>query len=159
MNHIHPTATRPASAGRRRVAAAAVGAIALLAAGSPDAVHAGSSRTPLSIVADTSFTTPASPFESNLAGCASGTVENGGGGARFTPWGGTFIGEKLFTCAGGGAGFVVDLRARFGPDGSTGTWTIASAWGGLDGLKGSGSLTGTPIDDTTIQDAYTGTSR
>jgi hypothetical protein len=63
------------------------------------------------------------------------------------------------TCASGDAGFTIRLTARFGGGGSTGTWTLADAWGDLAGLKGSGSLVGIPTSDTSIDDIYTGTLR
>ena len=57
-----------------------------------------------------------------------------------------------------GAGFVLRLRASFGEGGSTGSWTVASGSGDLDGLKGSGSLVGIPTE-VGIDDVYTGTVR
>jgi hypothetical protein len=110
------------------------------------------------IVAHTQFE-GASAFESNIPGCTTGTVENGeNAAAHFTPWGGVFIGDKVFTCTGEDAGFVISLRARFGEGGSTGSWTVASGSGDLDGLKGSGSLVGIPTA-VGIDDVYTGTLR
>lgn len=114
---------------------------------------------PVSITAHTDFTFPASPFDSNLYGCATGTVVNGAGKTQFTPWGGLFIGTKTFTCTGGNAGFDISLNARFSGDGSTGTWVIADAWGDLAGMKGSGTLVGIPVGDTGIDDKYSGTAR
>jgi hypothetical protein len=112
------------------------------------------------ITAHTDFTTPdASTFESNLTGCEDGTVVTGPPRGSFTPWGGTFIGTKEFTCTGGESGFTIRLTARFGGGGSTGTWTLADAWGDLAGAKGSGSLVGIPTSDTSIDDIYTGTFR
>ena len=111
------------------------------------------------IVAHTDFTTEVSEFESNLPGCESGTVANGGGGPHFTPRGGAFAGEKIFECAGGDAGFTVLLTARFGGAGSTGRWTVADAWGNLEGMKGSGSLVGIPTSETSLDDIFTGTIR
>lgn len=113
----------------------------------------------MSIIAHTDFTVTASPFESNLTGCATGTVVNGAGKTQFTPWGGLFIGTKSFTCAGGNAGFDISLNARFSGNGSTGTWVIANAWGDLGGIRGSGTLVGIPVSDTAIDDMYSGTAR
>jgi hypothetical protein len=113
---------------------------------------------PVEITAYTDVEAEVSPFVSTLEMCEFGTVVNGNARAHFTPWGGTFIGDKEFTCDGENAGFTIRLKARFGPDGSTGTWTLASAWGDLEGLKGSGSLVGIP-SDTGIDDIYTGTVR
>lgn len=110
------------------------------------------------ITAFTEFGAPSSDFESNLPGCATGTVVDSSASAHFTPWGGSFVGTKVFTCAGGASSFTIRLRARFGEGGSTGTWTLASASGGLAGLKGSGSIVGDPTD-IGIDDYYTGTVR
>ena len=101
------------------------------------------SGSPVEIVAHTDFTSDVSEFDATLDGCESGTVVNGENAtAHFTPWGGVFNGDKEFTCAGGLSGFTLRLKARFGEDGSTGSWTVASGWGALDGLKGSGTLAG-----------------
>ncbi|HSB87067.1 MAG TPA: hypothetical protein VLD86_12190, partial [Ilumatobacteraceae bacterium] len=40
------------------------------------------------IVAHTALGPEPSDFDSNLQGCETGTVVDGGGGAHFTPWGG-----------------------------------------------------------------------
>lgn len=112
----------------------------------------------VAITAHTNFDAVASDFHSNLPGCATGTVVDSGASPHFTPWGGSFVGAKVFTCAGGESGFTIRLRARFGGGGSTGTWTLASATGDLAGLKGSGSLVGIP-SDIGIDDVYTGTVR
>ena len=115
---------------------------------------------PIEIVAHTSFLTEDSPFESTVPGCDSGTVANGDGTfATGTPWGGVFNGTKVFTCAGGDSGFTLRLRARFGGDGSTGTWTVVSGFGDYAGLKGSGSLVGIPVTDVQLDDIYTGSIR
>lgn len=112
----------------------------------------------VAITANTDFSAEASAFHSNLPGCATGTVVDVGASPHFTPWGGAFVGQKVFTCAGGESGFTIRLRARFGGGGSTGTWTLASASGDLAGLKGSGSLVGIPTE-IGIDDIYTGTVR
>jgi hypothetical protein len=113
---------------------------------------------PVDIVAHTVFTTQPSAFESSLAGCEAGSVIDGPGEVHSTPSGGVFNGDKLFTCVGGESGFTVRLKARFGANGSTGSWNVKDGWGDLDGLKGSGSLVGTPTD-AGIDDVYTGTVR
>jgi hypothetical protein len=97
-------------------------------------------------------------FTSNLEGCESGTADNGRFSSATTPWGGTFNGEKVFLCADGESGFVVQLNARFGEGGSTGTWTVVDSWGTLAGLRAGGRLVGTPTD-TGLDDTYTGTLR
>ena len=114
---------------------------------------------PVVIVAHTDFTVEASEFDSTLDGCESGTVINSSGGPHFTPKGGTYAGLKEFTCDDGESGFSIRLTARFGPNGSTGTWTLADGWGDFAGLKGSGSLVGIISSDTIIDDTYTGTVR
>ena len=70
-----------------------------------------------------------------------------------------FSGDKEFTCAGDLSGFTLRLKARFGEGGSTGSWTVVSGWGDLDGLKGSGSLVGIPVSDVAIDDIFTGSVR
>ncbi len=145
---------------RRSAAAVATGAALLFAAGTATPAVAVPSGTPVQIVAHTDFSSDVSPFDSSLDGCETGTVVNAENAtAHFTPWGGVFMGDKEFTCAGGLAGFTVRLKARFGGDGSTGSWTVVGGWGELAGLKGSGSLVGIPISDTQLDDVYTGTFR
>ena len=39
------------------------------------------------------------------------------------------------------------------------SWTVASGWGDLVGLKGSGTLTGIVVSDVLLDDIYTGTVR
>lgn len=159
MNHIARSTARMRRhhpRRRRRSATAAVAILPVLALATNAA--AAPVGTPVAIVAHTDFSSPESDFESTLAGCETGTVTDGPSGVRWTPWGGTFIGEKVFECDSGDAGFTIDLRARFGGDGSTGTWTIGSAWGTLADTKGSGSLVGLPTDQG-IDDLYTGTIR
>jgi len=108
----------------------------------------------------TSLDSEAAAFESSLVGCESGTVVNADSAqAHFTPWGGVFIGDKEFTCAGGLSGFTLRLKARFGGGGSTGSWTAVGGWGGLAGLKGSGSLVGISVSDIAIDDIYSGSVR
>jgi hypothetical protein len=108
----------------------------------------------------TTFEDPPEPdvFTSSIEGCTSGTVVDADADAAFTPWGGVFRGVKEFTCSGEESGFSVRLVARFGAGGSEGSWTVVSGWGGLSGLKGSGKLVGTPIQDG-IEDHYVGTLR
>jgi hypothetical protein len=144
----------------RKTAAVAAGAAFLFSAGVAAPAVAVPTGVPVHIVAHTSFESPAADFESSLVGCETGTVVNGDNAqAHFTPWGGVFIGDKEFTCDGGNAGFTLHLKARFGGDGSTGSWSVASGWGDLDGLKGSGSLVGVPVSDIAIDDIYTGSVR
>ena len=142
-----------------KAAAVAAGAVFLLSAGTAAPALAAAPGTPVLITAHTTFEDPNDFEASGLAGCEAGTVVNGDNAmAHFTPWGGVFMGDKVFTCDGDLAGFTVRLQARFGEDGSTGTWTVVSGWGDLEGLKGSGSLVGL-ITDEGIDDVYTGTVR
>ena len=140
---------------RAVVLVGAVAALASVTAATP--AHAAPGGFPVVVVAHTDFTTEVSAFDSNVPGCATGTVVNGDVHVSYTPWGGIFVGEKVFTCADGESGFTVSLKARFGPGGSTGTWNLADAWGAYDGVKGSGSLVGTPTSETVLDDVYTGT--
>jgi hypothetical protein len=66
-----------------------------------------------------------------------------------------FLGYKVFDC-GGESGFLVRLNARFGSDGSVGSWSIVDAWGTVAGLRGAGQLTGFPLDEGVILDVYDG---
>jgi hypothetical protein len=142
---------------RAVVVAGAVAALASVTAAAP--AQAARGGFPVEVVAHTDFTTEVSEFESNLSGCASGTVVNGDFHDSFTPWGGIFVGEKVFTCSEGDSGFTVSLKARFGPEGSTGTWNLVDAWGELAGVKGSGSLVGIIVSETLLDDVYTGIVR
>lgn len=92
-----------------------------------------------------------------IAGCETGVVSDGGAHVQFTPRPGIFAGFKVFECDGSDSGLVARLNARFGEGGSVGSWTIVDAWGSLAGLRGSGSLTGDPIDNG-ILDHYVGTT-
>ena len=151
------TAPRRVDMRRPGVVAGVVGAVASVAFSVP--ALAAPAGFPVEIVAHTDFTVEPNEFDSNLPGCATGTVVAGNGGSHFTPWGGTFVGTKIFTCAGGESGFTIRLTARFGSAGSTGTWTLKDTWGELAGVKGSGTLVGIPTSDTSIEDTYTGTVR
>ena len=119
------------------------------------------------IEAETSFSNPVAPFESDLDGCPEGTVENGRFTAPEARGLGTFSGIKEFTCGDvvNGVvtdpvgGFTVQLTAHFplGP-GSLGTWSVVSSWGSVDGLRANGSLVGVGSDEG-ILDVYDGTIR
>ena len=124
----------------------------------PAALEAAPTGFSVAIVAHTVFGPGPSEFESNIPGCATGTVADGGA-VRLTPWGGTYVGLKHFTCDGGDSGFDIRLKARFSGGGSSGTWTLADAWGDYTGVKGSGSLVGIPTTQTSIDDIYTGVVR
>ena len=145
---------------RSALAGFAAGAFVLTAATAGPAAAAPTGFS-VEITAHTDFTSPdSSEFDSSLTGCESGSVVNGDKvNGAFTPWGGTFVGHKLFTCEGGESGFTLALRARFGGGGSTGTWTVVSGFGDLEGVKGSGSLVGISTSQTSIDDIYTGTFR
>ena len=146
---------------RRNSASAALfaGAFVLAAAMAGPAIAAPTGFS-VQITAHTMIEGSSSTFESSLEGCESGVVANGDNAmAHFTPWGGSFTGNKEFTCEGGDSGFTIALRARFGGGGSTGSWTVVSGFGDFEGAKGSGSLVGVPISDVQIDDVYTGTFR
>jgi hypothetical protein len=144
----------------RTAAAVAAGAALLFSAGTAGPAVAVPSGSPVLIIAHTDFESDVSAFDAALDGCASGTVVNGENAtAHFTPWGGVFNGDKEFTCAGGLSGFTLRLKARFGEDGSTGSWTVASGWGALEGLKGSGTLTGIVTSEVILDDVYSGSVR
>lgn len=146
---------------RKSSVAVTVGAAALLlpfaAATSAQAAPQGQ---PVQIVAHTSLETEVSDFDASLEGCESGTVVNAADAiATFTPWGGVFVGDKEFTCDGEESGFTLRLKARFGGDGSTGSWTVVDGWGDFAGLKGSGTLVGIPVSEVQIDDVFTGSFR
>jgi hypothetical protein len=145
---------------RKSSFAVTVGAVALLAPlATVTAAQAAPHGLSVHIVAHTSFVSEVSDFESSIEGCEGGTVVDGPNAAHFTPWGGSFIGDKEFTCDGGESGFTLRLKARFGGGGSTGSWTVADGWGDLTGLKGSGSLVGVPVTEVLLDDVYTGLFR
>ena len=144
----------------RRTAAVAAGAALLFSAGTAVPAAAAPPGTPVLITAHTSLVNEVAEFDASLDGCESGTVVNGENAmAHFTPWGGVFNGDKEFTCADGLSGFTLRLKARFGGDGSTGTWNAVGGWGAFDGIKGSGSLVGIPQSDVQIDDVFTGLIR
>ncbi len=89
-----------------------------------------------------------------IPGCEEGLAYDAGAHFEITPGPGIFAGYKEFDC-GDGTGFVVRLNARFGADGSVGTWAIVDAWGDLAGVTGSGRLTGDPIVGGVV-DSYVG---
>jgi hypothetical protein len=68
---------------------------------------------------------------------------------------GVFVGLRDFQCADGG--LVIRLSAKFGDDGSTGTWSVADSYGNLAGTTGTGTLVGDPIAGGGIVDHYVGT--
>jgi hypothetical protein len=111
----------------------------------------------------TTFDDNPDAFTSSIPGCGTGLVTTSDDAkTRWTPWGGVFIGTKSFECDGDGdLGFSLQLRARFGGSGSTGTWTLVEAWGDFAGAKASGTLVGTPFPDPGqgITDVFTGTVR
>lgn len=141
-----------------KVGAAGAALGALLALGVVSPVNAAPVRFPVDVVVHTDFSAEVSQFEGNIPGCETGTVVNGDGGPHFTPWGGVFVGVKEFTCASGVGGFDVRLTARFSELGSTGTWTLIEGSGAFEGVKASGSLTGTNTD-IGVDDRYTGSAR
>jgi hypothetical protein len=73
-----------------------------------------------------------------------------------------FIGIRDFQCSDG-SGFVVRLTANVGVGpGTLGSWSIVDSYGALEGMRGSGKLTGTLFDTDGdgepdgIDDHYTG---
>lgn len=135
---------------------AALGVLLTVGAAAP--VSAAPVQFPVDVVVHTDFSADVSAFEGNIPGCETGTVVEGSGGSHFTPWGGTFVGIKEFTCDSGIGGFDVRLKARFGELGSTGSWTIVDASGAFEGVKASGSLIGT-YTEIGVDDRYTGSAR
>ena len=129
-------------------------ALMVLFAGS--GMVAAATRTAVTMDVPTTFDEIPDAFvATGIAGCATGVVFNGGVHVQFVPPFGVFAGYKIFLCDGSDSGMVVRLNARFADPGSVGTWAIVDAWGVLDGLRGSGSLTGDPIDNG-IFDHYAG---
>ena len=115
-------------------------------------------KLPVTATVHTTFDEGPHPFTSSVPGCPTGMVTNVPPSARFTPWGGVFRGVKSFECDSGTGGFAVRLVARFGENGSTGTWTLVEAWGDYAGAKGSGTLVGVPVEGG-IDDHYAGMVR
>ncbi|MCR8670701.1 hypothetical protein [Agrococcus sp. HG114] len=145
---------------RRWVAGAAAAALGtLMVAGGGAAATAAPVGFPVHVVVHTDFTSEVSEFESTIPGCETGTVVEGTSRTHFTWWGGVYVGIKEFTCDSGEGGFDVRLNARFGEFGSTGTWSVADAWGEFEGVHANGTLVGVPVSDTMIDDIYTGTAR
>lgn len=66
--------------------------------------------------------------------------------------------EKVFTCDDSSGDFVVQLRVKLFPDGTTtARWEITGGTGAYATLQGSGGLVGTPtIPGVSIEDVYTG---
>jgi len=115
--------------------------------------------TPVSITVTTTFDEIPDGFTADgLGECTEGLVETGPATVRFTRGPGIFAGYKVFDC-GDDTGFVLRLNARFGPDGSVGTWSVVAAWGDLAGMSGAGMLTGDPIEGGPVDgiiDTYEG---
>lgn len=131
---------------------------ALLVLGVMAAPAAGASRGSIAIDAPTTFDEIPDTFSaSGIPGCATGIVENGPVNFAFPPPHGIYAGYKVFFCDGSDSGFVLRLNARFGSEGSVGTWAVIRAWGDVAGMDGSGPLTGEPIDNG-ILDHYRGTA-
>jgi hypothetical protein len=111
---------------------------------------------PVSMTVTTTFDDLPDAFTAvGLPGCTEGLVEGGPAHLEFNRAVGIFAGFKVFNCAGTESGFVLRLNARFGPNGSVGTWSVVDAWGSLDGMTGAGGLTGDPIEGGII-DHYEG---
>ncbi|MET0886821.1 MAG: hypothetical protein ABWX92_10260, partial [Mycetocola sp.] len=96
----------------------------LLTVGAVTPVSAAPVKFPVDVVVHTEFGAEVSAFEGRIPGCETGTVTEGDSSTHYTPWGGSFVGIKEFTCDSGIGGFDVRLKARFGELGSTGSWNI-----------------------------------
>ena len=130
-----------------------VSAALLLIAAAP--VAAGT-RTAVTMTVTTIFDPAPDAFlATGIPECGTGLVSDGGAHVQFTPSPGVFAGFKVFDC-GGGTGFVLRLNARFGPNGSVGTWSVVDSWGEAAGMSGAGKLAGTPIGGGVL-DSYLGT--
>jgi hypothetical protein len=135
--------------------------VTALAVALPAATASAATRTAVHIT-DTRTFAGASSVTTDLAECPTATTTDLRVHVADVPDGGIFFGLRDFQCSDD-SGFVVRLTARFGAEGSTGTWSIVDAYGDLEGLHGSGTLEGVPIDEDGdgeaegIQDFYTGT--
>ena len=142
----------------RRLVASCMVAGLILASVAVVPVAAGS-RQAVTMTVTTIFGNDANDFSADGLGenCTWGLVHDGGAHVQFTPAQGIFGGYKVFDCQGGGEnGFVVRLNARFGGQGSVGSWAVVGAWGSLAGMWGAGKLAGDPINGGII-DHYRGT--
>lgn len=138
---------------KRAIGSAGLALVVLLVA---SGAVAAKTRTAVSMDVPTTFDAAPDLFlATGVAGCATGVVEDGGAHIQFTAGPGVFAGDKVFICDDSDSGMLLRLNARFGAGGSVGTWAIVDGWGVLNGLRGSGSLTGEPIDNG-IFDHYTG---
>lgn len=95
-------------------------------------------------------------FTSNIPGCPTGESFTLRGMAQFHGDGGVFRGTRMFVCDSGIGSVTANLSARFGEDGSVGTWSLVGGSGAFSGVHGAGKLVGTPVTDG-IRDDYTGT--
>ena len=118
---------------------------------------AAATREDVTIVVTTTFDGQPDTFTADgVLGCeAGGLVYEGPAHLQFAPRMGIYAGFKEFDC-GNDTGFVIRLNARFGSDGSTGTWTVVRSWGQVAGLHGAGKLSGEPFEGG-ITDTYVGT--
>ena len=113
-------------------------------------------RHEISIDAITTFDAEPDEFTATgIPGCPGGEVADGPAIVQFTPGPGVYAGFKEFSCKDSSGGFILRLNARFGPTGSTGTWTVVESWGDAAGMAGAGKLWGEPIEDG-ILDHYQG---
>lgn len=93
-------------------------------------------------------------FTSTIPGCPTGSSTTERAMVQLRP--GVFRGTRTFTCDSGIGSVTVNLSARFGDDGSVGTWAVTSGTGAFSGVRGAGRLVGTPLPDG-ILDTYAGT--
>ncbi len=138
----------------RRAIALSVVLGMMLAVAAVGTVSAGARQAITMTVTTTFDENPDAFTATGIPGCEEGLVFEAGAHFQITPAPGIFAGYKAFDC-GDDTGFLVRLNARFGPDGSVGTWAIVDSWGDLAGLTGAGRLTGDPIENGVI-DSYVG---
>jgi hypothetical protein len=63
---------------------------------------------------------------------------------------------KHFVCENGTFDVLLRVTLDFNTSGTEGTWTVRSGTGSFAGLHGSGTLTGTRVDDEHVLDEFTG---
>lgn len=112
----------------------------------------------LPITASGTFAASGSAVSGGLI-CASGTTTNGPLGAVHGTNPVRFRIDKTFHCAGSSDTFSLRLHVILNMDtgDTTANWKVISSTGSLAGLKGHGTLVGTPFaQGESITDVYTG---
>jgi hypothetical protein len=103
---------------------------------------------------DGTFTAMGAAVDAELM-CDSGTTHNDAIGAPHGAEPVRFLVDKTFTC-GSGDTFSLRLHVALYSDGhTTAKWKVTGATGALAGLKGHGTLVGTPVTGG-ITDVYSG---